>query len=292
MIIIEHTGPLALVEDLGRPGYAHLGVSPSGAADLAGLRMANRLVGNPEDYAGIEVLLGGLVVLAQRPLWVAVTGASTTTLINGRPDASHHGVHLRPGGRLEISAPTTGLRNYLAVRGGIEVPAVLGSRSTDLLADLGPARLEAGDQLPIGRTPLELPAVDVVRIPVPRQPLEVSLLPGPRADWLTGNGLRSLTRQRWIVGSDVDRTGVRLEGEPLERRMTTELPSEALIRGAVQVPPSGLPLIFGSNHPVTGGYPVVGVVPDADCDVIAQLRPGDGLQFRWRGRDVAGPMRA
>lgn len=282
MIIIERTGPLALIEDLGRPGYAHLGVSPAGAADRAGLRAANRLVGNPEDFAAIEILLGGLVVVADRPVWVAVAGAPTTIMINGRSEASHQALYLRARDRLEIAAPVRGLRNYLAVRGGIDVPTVLGSRSADLLSDLGPARLEAADRLPIGQTPLELPAVDVVPMPLMGLPLEVALLPGPRADWFTDAGLRSLVSQRWIVGTDVDRTGVRLEGEPIERKVTSELPSEGLVRGAVQVPPSGLPLVFGSNHPVTGGYPVVGVVPDGDCDRIAQLRPGDGLQFRWR----------
>ena len=97
MIIIDRTGPLALVEDLGRPGYAHLGVSPSGAADRSALKGANRLVGNPEDFAAIEVLLGGLAVVAEQPLWVAVTGAPTTLMINGRSDASHRALHLRPG---------------------------------------------------------------------------------------------------------------------------------------------------------------------------------------------------
>lgn len=283
MIIVDRSGPLALIEDLGRPGYAHLGVSPAGAADRAGLRAANRLVGNPEDLAAIEILLGGLVVIAERPLWVAVTGAPTTIMIDGRADASHQALHLRAGGRLEVSAPTSGLRNYLAVRGGIDVPAVLGSRSADPLSDLGPARLEAGDRLPIGQPRLGLPAVDVVPMPIMVRPLDVALLPGPRADWFTDAGLESLASQRWIVGSDVDRTGVRLEGRPLERRVTSELPSEGLVRGAVQVPSSGLPLVFGSNHPVTGGYPVVGVVPDRDCDRIAQLRPGEQLRFRWRG---------
>lgn len=282
MIIIERTGPLALVEDLGRPGYAHLGVSPSGAADRSGLRAANRLVGNPEDNACIEVLLGGLVAVAEDPLWVAVAGAATTMIINGRTEPSHRPIYLHAHDQLEVSAPESGLRNYLAVRGGIDVPAVLGSRSTDLLADLGPAKLERGDRLPVGRTPLELPAVDVIAVPALERPLQVALLPGPRTDWFTDAGLRSLISQLWIVGSEVDRTGIRLQGEPLQRKIIDELPSEGLIRGAVQVPPSGLPLIFGSNHPVTGGYPVVGVVPDPDCDRIAQLRPGDALRFRRR----------
>jgi len=281
MIIIERTGPLALVQDLGRPGYARLGVSPSGAADRGGLRAANRLVGNPEDFAAVEILLGGLVITTEGPLWIAAAGAPTTISINGRTDTSHRAIYLRRGDRLAVAASGSGLRSYLAVRGGIDVPKVLGSRSADLLSDLGPARLLPGDRLPVGRTPLDLPGIDVLPVPAARRPLDVTLSPGPRVDWLAEAGLRSLVTQRWIVGTDIDRTGVRLEGEPLARLITTELPSEGVVRGAVQVPPSGLPLIFGSDHPVTGGYPVVGVAPADDCDRIAQLRPGDEVRFRW-----------
>lgn len=282
MIIVERTGPLALIEDLGRTGYARVGVPPSGAADRGALRAANRLVGNREGRAAIEVLLGGLQVRLERPAWVAVTGAATTVMINGRADGSHHPVYLGAGDRLRIAAPASGLRNYLAVRGGIDVPEVLGSRSSDLLSDLGPPPLRPGDRLPVGRAVLPLPQVDVVPPPNLRQPLEVTITPGPRADWFTEQALTDLAEQLWQVSEESDRTGVRLEGKPLQRRITDELPSEAIIRGAVQVPPSGLPLVFGSNHPVTGGYPVVGVVADADCDRVAQLRPGDGLRFRWR----------
>ncbi|GAB3914715.1 hypothetical protein GCM10027613_08780 [Microlunatus endophyticus] len=170
------------------------------------------------------------------------------------------------------------------MRGGIEVPAVLGSRSADLLAGLGPAALRPGDQLPVGRSTLPQPGIDVLPARPAERPLRVRLLPGPRTDWFTDAALDSLGTQLWRVGSDVDRTGVRLDGEPLRRRITDELPSEGLVRGAVQVPPSGLPIVFGSNHPVTGGYPVIGVVPDADCDRVAQLRPGDGLRLRWSER--------
>lgn len=282
MIIIERTGPLALIEDLGRSGYARVGVPPSGAADRGALRAANRLVGNPEDRAAIEVLLGGLHVRLERPIWMAVTGPGTTVTVNGRADGSHQPLYLRAGDQLEIMTPPSGLRNYLAVRGGIDVPQVLGSRSSDLLSDLGPPRLQPGDRLPIGRTALPLPPADVVPPPTFRQPLEVTITPGPRADWFTDRSLTDLAEQLWRVSDESDRTGVRLQGNPLQRRITDELPSEAIIRGAVQVPPSGLPLVFGSNHPVTGGYPVVGVVPDADCDQVAQLRPGDSLRFRWR----------
>jgi biotin-dependent carboxylase-like uncharacterized protein len=218
----------------------------------------------------------------ERPVWAAVAGAAATVLINGRTDATHHAVHLRPGDRLEVVTPPTGLRSYLAVRGGIDVPSVLGSRSTDLLSDLGPTPLQPGTRLPVGRTPQPFPHIGLVRTPPVQTPLEVHLAPGPRADWLTEEGLRSLADQVWTVSNDSDRTGVRLQGAPLERLVRAELPSEGIIRGAVQVPPTGLPLIFGPDHPVTGGYPVVGVVPENDCDRVAQLRPGDGLRFRWR----------
>ena len=139
MILVEATGPLATVQDLGRPGLSHLGVSPSGAADRAAHRLANRLVGNPEGDATIEVTLGGLSVRATATHWVAVTGAPTTVLVNDRPTGSHGLIALPTGDRLTVLPPTYGVRSYLAVRGGITVEPVLGSRATDLLSGLGPA---------------------------------------------------------------------------------------------------------------------------------------------------------
>jgi allophanate hydrolase subunit 2 len=160
---------------------------------------------------------------------------------------------------------------------------VLGSRSTDLLSDLGPARLRPGDRLPIGSSELPPPDTDLVPPPDRRTlPITVDLEPGPRSDWFTDDAHASLLTQTWTVNSDSDRTAVRLDGARLKRKITAELPSEGLIRGAVQVPPSGLPLVFGSNHPVTGGYPVIAVVDDAGCDLLAQLRPGEELRFRRR----------
>ncbi len=283
MIVVERTGPQALVQDLGRPGYATQGVPQSGAADRAALRAANRLVGNPESYAGIEITLGGLAVRMEAAVWCAVTGAPGTVLVDDRPDGSHHPLRLRAGQRLTIGAPTTGLRHYLAVRGGILVPAVLGSRSTDLLSGLGPAPLRPGDRLPVGRTPLRLPVADVTPPPAPTDPGRAVVLrvsAGPRIDWFTAAARRALLDHTWTVGPDSDRTAVRLHGEPLPRRVRGELPSEGMIRGAVQVPPSGHPLIFGPDHPVTGGYPVIAVVTTTDCDRAAQLRPGDRVRLR------------
>jgi biotin-dependent carboxylase-like uncharacterized protein len=277
VITVERTGALALIEDLGRAGLAHLGVSPSGAADRTALRLGNRLVGNHEGAAAIECLFGGLVVRSASLHWVAVTGAPTGVLVNGAASGSHTCLPLRPGDTLTIEAPRYGVRNYLAVRGGIRGPRTLRSRSTDLLAGLGPDPLTAGQELKIGRSRHRFPATDLAPPNQPRKMLR--LWPGPRRDWFTPEAWTSLLESSWTVSGDSDRVGIRLEGPTLPRSRTEELPSEGLVRGAVQVPASGQPLIFGPDHPVTGGYPVIAVLTERDADHAAQLRPGESVDF-------------
>jgi biotin-dependent carboxylase-like uncharacterized protein len=276
-LVVEATGPLTLLQDLGRPGQAHLGVSPSGAADRAAHRLANRLVGNDEGAATLEVTLGGLAVRAAATLFVAVTGAPTTLHLDDVPTASHATVVLRAGSRLVVEPPPRGLRSYLAVRGGIAVPPVLGSRSRDVLAGLGPPPLAVGDALPVGSPTAPLP--DAERAPVPTPPAALAVRPGPRLDWFAEDAWSVLVGSAWTVTSDVDRVAVRLSGPTLSRAVTGELASEGLLRGAVQVPASGQPLLFGPDHPVTGGYPVLAVLTPAACDAAAQLRPGDPVRF-------------
>ena len=276
-LVVEAPGPLTLVQDLGRPGLAHLGVSPSGAADRAAHRLANRLVGEEEGAATLEVTLGGLVVRATATLFVAVTGAPTTVRVDGTPTASHTTVVLRAGSRLHVERPARGLRSYLAVRGGFVVTPVLGSRSRDVLAGLGPAPLAVGDVLAVGDPTRPLPDADRAPAPAPVTVLDVR--PGPRRDWFTGDAWSTLLGTVWAVTADVDRVAVRLSGPALTRAVTDELPSEGLVRGAVQVPASGQPLLFGADHPVTGGYPVLAVLTAAAADAAAQLRPGDAVRF-------------
>jgi len=191
----------------------------------------------------------------------------------------HHAlVDLRRGQVLRLGVPATGLRTYLAVRGGIDVPAVLGSRSTDTLSGLGPARLEEGDVLPVGSEPDALPLVDVA--PVPNPPGDLVTLRavlGPRADFLSDRD--ALTSTNWTASSRSDRVGMRLEGGRLQRSNDTELPSEGMVRGAIQLPPGGEPVVFLADHPVTGGYPVIATVCDAEVDRAAQIRPGQGVRF-------------
>jgi biotin-dependent carboxylase-like uncharacterized protein len=277
-------GPLTTVQDAGRPGQAALGIGRSGAADRASYALANRLLGNPAGAAALEVTLGGLAVRAEADLVVVTTGARCPGLPHDAP------VWLRRGAEVRLGAPGVGLRTYLAVRGGIAVPPVLGSRSTDLLAGLGPPALSAGDVLPVGEPELPMPGVDVAPVADPEPgELTVRVLPGPRRDWFPDEQWAALTGRPWVVSSESNRVGVRLEGDPLRPERTGELPSEGMVRGALQVPPSGTPVLFLADSPVTGGYPVIGYVVDDDVDRCAQLRPGQAVRFRAvRSRDAPG----
>ena len=269
------TGPLTTVQDTGRPGQAALGIGRSGVCDRAAAALANRLVGNPVDAAVLEVTFGGLAVRADGDLLVVTTGARCPGAPHASPAVLRHGQELRLG------PPVSGLRSYLAVRGGIDVPPVLGSRATDVLAGLGPAVPAAGDRLPVGEPALPAPGVDLAPVADPcAGELTVAVLPGPRADWFGEPGWTALTGQPWTVTSESNRVGLRLAGTPLARLRDGELPSEGMARGALQVPPSGTPVLFLADHPVTGGYPVIGYVTDADVDRCGQLRPGQTVRFR------------
>lgn len=290
-------GARTLIQDLGRSGVAALGVSPSGAADRGAHRLANRLLGNDTGAATLEVLNGGLVLQALEPVVVAVAGAPVPLTVAGRPAPCFAAVPVDTGQQMRLGRPEAGLRSYVAVAGGLAVPAVLGSRSTDTLAGLGPAPLVAGDIVQVGHGPR--PRADRAGLPRPLAPdaqltallmaAAFRMLPqgearlqgtwGPRADWFTAAARRALTSVRWEVSLDSDRVGVRCSGPCLERAVPGELASEATVRGSVQVPPSGQPVILLADHPVTGGYPVIAVLDPAAVDAAAQVRPGDGVRF-------------
>lgn len=278
-LVVCAVGGPALVQDAGRPGQAAIGVGSSGAADRAAYALGNRLLGNHDGAASLEVTLGGLEVEVTSVVWVCVTGAPVPLHVDDRAEPTGAVLALRPGQSLRLGTPITGLRSYLAVRGGVDLPALLGSRSRDTLAGLGPALLAVGDRLPVGDAIRSEMLVDAV----PSQQYDdqpvLRVVRGPRDAWVADAD--RLVSQTWRVGSASDRVGLRLEGAPLTLADRGQLPSEGAMRGAIQVPPNGVPVVFGPDHPVTGGYPVVGVVVDADTDRLAQLRPGDELRFRW-----------
>ncbi|WP_019544226.1 biotin-dependent carboxyltransferase family protein [Streptomyces sulphureus] len=277
---VVSTGPLATLQDLGRPGLAHIGVGASGAADRGALRLANRLVANPESAAAIEATLGGLAVRAVREVVVAVTGAPCPVTVDGVAAAPHSVVRVPAGAELRLGVPQSGLRSYLAVRGGLTVDPVLGSRATDVLAGLGPDPLTAGTHLPVGPPPERFPCIDLAPVEAPVSgELTLRVVPGPRAEWFTQAALDALLSSAYEVTSESNRVGMRLDGPLLERVRAEELPSEGMVAGALQVPPSGQPTLFLADHPVTGGYPVIAVVASRDVDRAAQARPGQRVRF-------------
>ncbi len=279
---VLQTGPLALVQDLGRPGLAHVGVSPSGAADRWAHRLANRLVANPADRATIEITLGGFAArVLGGSVDIAVTGADAVPAVDGIPFGTNSIRRIRPGQVISLGSPAVGMRSYLAVRGGIDVEPVLGSRSHDTLSRIGPPPPRPGELLPIGDPAGGFPEVEVAPVTgIEMGAVELRVIRGPRDDWFTDPD--ALIVADWVTSGRSDRVGVRLEGAALtHRRPEQQLPSEGMTRGAVQVPPNGQPVILGADHPVTGGYPVIGVLLDADTDRLAQLRPGQRVRLRW-----------
>jgi biotin-dependent carboxylase-like uncharacterized protein len=279
------TGPLATVQDLGRPGLAALGVGRSGAADTDSMALANRLVGNAPGTSCVEVTFGGLEVRSRGGVTVALAGAPCPMSVDGRQVAPYAVVWVPDGATLRLGAPTSGLRSYLAVRGGVDVTPVLGSRSTDTLSGVGPPPLEPGRQLRVGRATGPLPGVDHAPVRVPDSgDLWLRVSRGPRADWFTDAAYDALLGSAYEVTAESNRVGMRLDGAALERSRDDELPSEGMVPGALQVPPSGQPTLFLADHPVTGGYPVIAVVVRADLGLAAQARPGQHIRFRTSTR--------
>lgn len=278
----------ALFQDLGRFGHANQGVSGSGALDRHSLAEANQSVGNLPGSAALEVILGGFAIKVDRHATLAVTGATCPLSIRtaqGRTVAAPFGrpFALDAGDELELGYPAEGMRSYLALRGGFQLDRVLDSASTDTLAKIGPAPVVVGAVLSPAN--ISAGAVDPFRAaqkPLPRTGDTVTLdvLLGPRTDWFTEAGVATLSGQEWTVTAESSRVGMRLNGpDPVQRRDEAELLSEGTVRGAIQVPHNGQPVLFLSDHPLTGGYPVIGVVARHHLDLAGQIPIGAKIRF-------------
>ncbi|QTX04358.1 urea amidolyase family protein [Agromyces archimandritae] len=292
---IVRPGLQTLVQDAGRPGHAALGVSASGAADRVALRDANRAVGNETDAAVLEIV-GGAVLRFHGEGAAAVTGAiGAATLVDaaGNERPVGHGVPFATveGDELRLGHPARGVRYTVAMRGGLIAPTVLGSRASDTLAGLGPDPLTAGSIVSVGTAaPRAVDPAPIARLlPAPGDLVELDITIGPRDDWFTASALDTLTSQEWEVTTRSDRVGIRLHGQqPLERALAGELPSEGAVTGAVQVPSDGQPVLFLPDHPLTGGYPIIGALTDAALDLAAQVPPGARIRFRIAGIEHEG----
>ncbi len=286
-------GALTTIQDLGRPGWAHIGVPRSGAADRESLRLANRLVGNADRAAALETTLVGPRLRFDGLVTIAVTGAAVDLRAGDQRLAMNESFTLDGGNELRVGTARRGLRSYVAFAGGIDVPLVLGSAATDVLTGLGPPTLEAGAVLRIGAPgggrAVRPPALETPPTPGTSPVLELpdlallQVIFGPRSDWFTIESIKRLVTGEFTVNQASNRIGIRLDGPPLERVRSGELRSEGLVAGAIQVPADGRPILLLADHPTTGGYPVIAVIDSHSLPLAAQLRPGQRLRFSAEG---------
>ena len=281
-------GILASIQDAGRQGFGEIGVAPSGAADGYACRLGNLLVGNLENAAAIEITLMGFQARFLTETVFAVTGADLQPSLNGRALPMWTALKAAPGDILELPSPVCGCRAYLAVGGGFHIPAVMGSRSTNIGAGFGGfdgRMLRAGDRLP-GCRPGHYLACAGRSIPDALKALPVSewvlrVIPGPQHDQFPETSRRQFFEATYTVSGKSDRTGVRLEGPTIEKEAGApdSILSEGILCGAIQVPGDGKPIIL-LNETVTGGYRKIAVVIAADLPLLGQLAPGDTVRFQ------------
>lgn len=306
MIQVLDVGQGATVQDLGRVGHAAWGLGSGGAADRGSLQLANRLVGNTEDAAAFEVTLGGFTARFTAAVWIAITGAPAPTVLDGTRRVRIDGPQWMPAGStLALGPPPEQVRSYIAVRGGLDTEPILGSRAVDESSGIGRA-LRPGDTITTGSHTCGLPLVDQApRRRWPSGPLVLHGTAGPRDDWFTAQAMHRLATQPYVVQPASNRVGVRLAGPALARTESAvdrELLSEPTLRGAVEVPADGQPIVFAADHPTTCGYPVVAVLDPASADLLSQCRPGQAVTFALRapqlrlnyrhdnaGHNTAGP---
>ncbi len=299
---VVEAGPLTTVQDLGRYGYQSRGVPVAGAMDPFALRLLNRLLGNPDGAAALEATLVGptVDVEAEGGLLVAVGGAECQATADGVPVAPYRATWLPSGSRLVVGPARNGLRPILAVAGGIDVPLVLGSRSTFLrgaFGGFGGRALAPGDRVPVGPPgePEALPGRDGLAIPPAARPalepaVTLRVVLGPQADRFTDEAIETLRREPFRLSAESDRMGARLAGPCLAHRRGADIVSDGTTAGSIQVPESGQPIVLLADRQTTGGYTKIGTVVSADLPRLAQLVPGGEVRFEVV--DLAAAYRA
>jgi antagonist of KipI len=284
VIHVQTPGLLTTVQDLGREGFGPLGVSPSGAADPISLRLGNRLVGNTERAAGLEMMLLGGTFLFPEGAVLALTGSDFGATLDDVTVDQWTSVEVRPGQTLRLGPTRSGARCYLCVQGGVIVKPFLGSASTHILSGLGGFEgrsLRKGDVLHIGSATRSFRK----RTIAPKALEHLSLrkvfrvTPGPQIDWFSGSSLRSFYEGTYRVGEQSNRMGLRLEGASVSQHSGRQMITEGVSLGAIQVPPGGSPIILFVEQQTTGGYPKIANVISADLHRVGQLRPRDEIRF-------------
>lgn len=289
-LTVVRSGMLTTIQDEGRWGFQHLGVPVAGPMDWYSHRLANRLVGNEDAAAALEITLLGPELTTDADLTCAVAGAAFQVTVDDVPAPNNIAFALRRGQRLRFRARIGGARATLAVGGGIEVPIVLESRATSLMSRMGPLggrALTSGDILPVGSMRSVGGAIRGRPLPLPSGGANLRVMPGPQQSRFTQEALDTFHSTRFVVTPQSNRMGYRLDGSVLARADDTEMLSGATPIGSIQVPPSGLPILLMADRQTTGGYPRIATVISADLPLAGQLAPGDWIEFVPCGREAA-----
>jgi len=283
-IVVQSPGLFTTVQDLGREGFGPMGVSPSGAADPISLRLGNRLVGNADGAAGLEVTLVGGTFLFPEGAVMALTGSDFDATLDNAPVGLWTAFEAKPGQTVRLGATRSGARCYLCVQGGIAVKPFLNSASTHILSGLGGLDgrpLRKGDVLKIGsaKAPFRKRTVapEILRRLSPRKVLRAT--PGPQSDWFSESSLQAFYTRAYRVTEESDRMGLRLDGPRLPERSGGQMITEGVPLGAIQITSAGFPIILFVEQQTTGGYPKIANVISADLASLGQLRPRDEIRF-------------
>jgi biotin-dependent carboxylase-like uncharacterized protein len=283
---ITGAGPFTTVQDRGRFGFMASGFSPSGAMDDFSFSLANILLGNDEGEAALEMTMAGISAVFDGPAVIALTGADISPVIDGKPAAMNRALAVGEGSVLSSSFAREGCRTYLAVAGGLDLPLVLGSRSTNLKAGIGGLegrKLQGGDYLSFRALCSALPAMErrVYEPPAARgEALVLHVVPGVQEDRFSPEGIRTFYTSVYTLSPDSDRMGIRLAGPPVASKGGTDIVSDGIAAGAIQIPNSGQPLVLMRDRQTIGGYAKIGTVAGADLSFLAQLLPGMPVRFK------------
>lgn len=283
-------GLLSTIQDLGRVGYQSVGVSVAGPMDWYSHRLANRLVSNDERAAAIEVTLIGPEVIAEGDALCAIAGAGFDVTVGAAPVSTDGPFTVQRGQRITFGERRRGARATLAVRGGIDVPSMLGSRSTHLVSHTGPfggRALQAGDVLPIGTAGSALRFCGTRPLPLTQGTATLRVMEGPHRSRFKDEAWERLCGEPFRISTDSNRMGYRLEGPPIVHVRGADILSEATAIGSLQVPSSGQPILLMADRQTTGGYTIIATVITADLPLAGQLAPGDSVRFAACSRDEA-----
>lgn len=287
MIEVIHPGLLATVQDLGRYGYQQQGMSVTGAMDPFALRVGNILVGNAPHLAGLEITIMGPTLRAETDLLIAVTSNDLGATIDQEPVPLWKSWRWCKGSVLHFTGGNSGVRAYLCVAGGIDVPLVMGSRSTYLMMGIGGYEgraLQKGDRLPVGKSGMasskRIRSFSAIHLPPYSQQPTIRVILGPHQDAFTDEGVRTFLSTPYEVTPQSNRMGLRLKGEPIAHRVKADVLSCATTFGTIQVPADGQPIILMADRQTTGGYAQIATVVSVDLPLLAHLLPGAMVRFQ------------